>query len=460
MATRQMSKVLSTCELPFCNDVLKIILTYLRNVSAWLPILPSTVAGLTQALDLCRQRMKRDVQLSIALIKKRKNTWRNFAVGDILDVQDTVGKWYVSIVKQVTDTHVLIHYEGWDARWDEHFLKTCVRLAARNTYVADGRRWTNYHYIDSLMFFTSIVVLPCGHIAVCRYQAVQVLDLLSGATISDFNANGSVTSLVVIADGRVATGTDTIIDVWDVFSGKCLDTLRGHTAPVDELVMLPSGHLASGSADSTIRIWDLSTTTTQTRDLSTTTTQALKILKGHTGIITQLAVLPHGQLASGATDHTIKVWVISTGRCIYSLQEHVRAITALCTLPNGDLASASHDQTIRVWNMSTGQCIRKRNTKEGYITALAMLPNGRLVSGSSAGRICVWDVNNLEFQHRLRCGEHVFALVVLPSGRLGIGTKDFYVRVLDFSDSQAAAKGQRESQLVMALMALNDRSQV
>jgi len=72
----------------------------------------------------------------------------------------------------------------------------------------------------------------------------------------------------------------------------------------------------------------------------------------------------------------------------------------------------------------------------------------------------VWDVNNLEFQHRLGCGGHVFALVVLPSGRLGIGTRDFYVRVFDFSDSQAAAKGQRESQLVMALMALKDRSQV
>jgi len=326
MATRQMSKVLTTCELPFCNDVLKIILTYLRNISAWLPALPSTVKGLTQALDLCRQRMKLDVQLSIALVKKLKNNWRNFAVGDIIDVQDTVGKWYYGIVKQVTNTHLLIHYAGWNARWDEHLLKTSPRLAARNTYIADGIRWTSYHYIDSVVHFTSIVVLPCGHIAVCRCREVVVYDLLSGATISDFIANGSVTSLVVIADGRVATGTDTIIDVWDVFSGECLDTLRGHTAPVHELVMLPSGHLASGSADSTIRIWDL----------STTTTQALKILKGHTGIITQLAVLPHGRLASGATDHTIKVWVISTGRCIYTLQE-VNAISALCMLPNGDL---------------------------------------------------------------------------------------------------------------------------
>jgi len=201
----------------------------------------------------------------------------------------------------------------------------------------------------------------------------------------------------------------------------------------------------------TIRIWDLSTTTTQT----------LKILKGHTGIITQLAVLPHGRLASGAYDHTIKVWVISTGRCIYTLQGHISDITALCMLPNGDLASASRDKTMRVWNLSTGQCIRMRlrmrYTKEGYETALAMLPNGRLVSGSSSGGICVWDVNNLDYvlvptRNRI-CVE---ALVVLPSGRLAVGKKP-YVRVLDLPDSQAAAKGKRESQLVMALMALKNR---
>jgi len=250
MATRQMTKVISTCELPFCNDVLKIILTYLRNISVWLPALPSTVAGLTQALDLCRQRMKRDVQLSIALVKKRKNTWRNFAVDDILDVQDTMLKWFVGIVRQVTNTHLVIHYEGWDAVWDEHLLKTSSRLAALDTHMTCGYgvEWTFIRYNN--LKFMSVGVLPCGHIVVCRNKEVVVLDIVSGARISRFGTPSNVTALVVIASGRVATGgPDTIIHVWDVFSGKCLDTLRGHTDTVYELVMLPSGHLASGSAD-------------------------------------------------------------------------------------------------------------------------------------------------------------------------------------------------------------------
>lgn len=39
-------------------------------------------------------------------------------VGDFVDAQDSSGKWYESVVKEVTDDTVTVHYLGWASKWD------------------------------------------------------------------------------------------------------------------------------------------------------------------------------------------------------------------------------------------------------------------------------------------------------------------------------------------------------
>jgi WD40 repeat protein len=57
----------------------------------------------------------------------------------------------------------------------------------------------------------------------------------------------------------LASGSqDTTIRLWDTVTGECLKTLEGHTGPVFS-VALNLEHLVSGSQDETIRLWDLST---------------------------------------------------------------------------------------------------------------------------------------------------------------------------------------------------------
>ena len=38
--------------------------------------------------------------------------------GDFVDAQDTTGKWYEAIVRDITDEIVVVHYAGWASRWD------------------------------------------------------------------------------------------------------------------------------------------------------------------------------------------------------------------------------------------------------------------------------------------------------------------------------------------------------
>jgi WD40 repeat protein len=65
--------------------------------------------------------------------------------------------------------------------------------------------------------------------------------------------------------------------------------------------------------------------------------------------VVALAVLPDGKLASGSADVTVRVWDVASGACMLTLAGHTSHVFALAVLPDGKLASGSHDNKIRVW---------------------------------------------------------------------------------------------------------------
>jgi WD40 repeat protein len=82
--------------------------------------------------------------------------------------------------------------------------------------------------------------------------------------------------------------------------GECILTLNGHRDSVNALIMLPSGILASGSKDKTIKIWNV------------TKSAVLNTLTSHSDSINALTVVNNRYLASGSLDKTIKLWDLTT----------------------------------------------------------------------------------------------------------------------------------------------------
>ena len=99
--------------------------------------------------------------------------------------------------------------------------------------------------------------------------------------------------------------------VWDVTSGECLQTLRGHSDWVKSVSFSPDGtKVASGSA--TVKLWDV------------TSGACLKTLEGHSNWVTSVSFSPDGTIvASGSRDRTAKLWDIASGKCELTVGEFI-----------------------------------------------------------------------------------------------------------------------------------------
>ncbi|MCA9964671.1 MAG: hypothetical protein KC423_10525 [Anaerolineales bacterium] len=162
--------------------------------------------------------------------------------------------------------------------------------------------------------------------------------------------------------------------------------LRGHESGVSSVAFSPNGQtLASGSADQTIRLWNLAQPTAEPT-----------VLRGHEASVNSVAFSPDGQtLASGSSDHTIRLWNLAQPTTEPTiLRGHEWRVLSVAFSPDGQtLASASDDQTIRLWNLiqPTAEPTVLRG-HEASVNSVAFSPDGQtLASGSSDQTIRLWN---------------------------------------------------------------------
>jgi WD40 repeat protein len=151
--------------------------------------------------------------------------------------------------------------------------------------------------------------------------------------------------------------------------------------------------IASGSDDQTVKLWDI------------TTGKCLKTLQGHTSWVNSVAISPDGTtLVSGSADRTIKLWDIRTGECLKTLQGHTQRVQSVAISPDSaTLISSSNDQTVKLWDISTGECLKTLQGHTHTIGSVAISLDGTTVaSGSFDETIKLWDVKTGQCLKTLR----------------------------------------------------------
>jgi hypothetical protein len=61
--------------------------------------------------------------------------WRDFIVGQCIDVADSVNRWSEAEIKRVEPGRIYIRYIFWGLQWDEWIDKDSTRLAAAGSQV-------------------------------------------------------------------------------------------------------------------------------------------------------------------------------------------------------------------------------------------------------------------------------------------------------------------------------------
>lgn len=186
----------------------------------------------------------------------------------------------------------------------------------------------------------------------------------------------------------VSASRDKTLRIWDVTTGYCVKTIRGHADWVRDVAPSFDGRwLVSAGTDQTARLWDASTG------------EAKCTFVGHEHYIECVCIAPpvaYSNLASlaglkkapplsssaefiatGARDKTIKLWD-GRGTLIKTLVGHDNWVRGLVFHPGGKyLLSVSDDKTIRCWDLTQeGRCVKTVEDSHGhFVSCIRWAPN-------------------------------------------------------------------------------------
>ena len=222
----------------------------------------------------------------------------------------------------------------------------------------------------------------------------------------------AVTSVAFAPDNRyVASGCeDGIARIWDVTSGRMLQSLIGHTGTVEKVAFSPDGHtLVTASRDGTALIWSVGSG------------HALLVFREHTGAILSVAFSPDGKrVATASEDGTARVWDVGTRQVIAFLAQHGGIIDVIFS-PDGQLLAtrirdkATYKSTLLIWHVEHEEIIA---TVSEDAPSMAFSPDGHYLLYTRSNRVCFWDIanQNVAEQFAYTMSDSIGLLAFSPDG--------------------------------------------
>ncbi|XP_067639136.1 protein Notchless [Eurosta solidaginis] len=191
---------------------------------------------------------------------------------------------------------------------------------------------------------------------------------------------------------------------------RCTSSMPGHAEAVISINFSPDGeHLASGSGDATVRLWDLNTETPHYTCIGhkqwvmcvswspdskvlasackagniilwnpTNGKQVGRTITGHKKWINCLSWEPYHQnpecrrLASAGSDGDCRIWDIVLGQCVLNIAGHTGAVTAVRWGGCGLIYTSSKDRTVKMWRASDGVLCRTFSGHAHWVNNIAL----------------------------------------------------------------------------------------
>jgi WD40 repeat protein len=298
--------------------------------------------------------------------------------------------------------------------------------AAVRGFAPDGKeRWT----WPSRKAACAVAVRKGGkHVAVGLADGMlATLDVSGGAPkeLSALSAHtAGVAGVSFSPDGtKLATvGGDGALKVWSLTDAGALgptplakfDGPSGPTAsPLSTVAFGPDGRfVAAAGADGVVRVWDVQLKA------------EVRGLRAHTDWVTCVAFAPDGRFVASVAaekDNSLRVFEMPALESAGAAGGHMLAVNAVAVSPDGKLAAtAATDQTIKIWDIATGKEVSTLIGNADTPFAIAFLGNASVVMGGrvpvgGSGRLHLWGTTPPRLNNSVATSE-VYTLVASADG--------------------------------------------
>ncbi len=282
--------------------------------------------------------------------------------------------------KLLVDTFVITDAELYD-ELDKLKLKADkIKTDARN-YIDE--RIFGKRPVEKVKPKTAAMVSPERKSVVNPVEAFSVAKVT--ARILEGHAKPVVSLAFLSSDTMlVSASNDGVIKIWEVESGKLLETLRSSAEAAGVITASRDGRwLAIPDDGYIIRLFNVADKT-QTGELL-----------GHRQHINALAFSPDGKiLASAGEDNIVSVWDVENQRKIADLKQSTDNVLALEFSPNGRiLVTGDSKGGIRYWDVATWKELAYTSAGKEAVTTLAFSSKGNwLASGGEGNQLKLWQI--------------------------------------------------------------------
>jgi hypothetical protein len=270
--------------------------------------------------------------------------------------------------------------------------------------------------------------------------------------VRQFRAHaGCVRTLAANSQWLISASDDETIAVWEEWTGSLLRRLRGHTRPVNAVVLFDGDRLLSASNDGTLKLWDIDKG------------QLLHTFAGHANWVLSLAKESGLHAISGSIDGTLLEWDLSADVPARSLGTLPGWVTAIGPV-RGDrrILCAAGDGLLHQWQLETGTETATLRGHTDWVSALAVSPDGRYaVSGAFDKMLRLWQLNGDRTTDAVLSGHTaaVNAVALIPDLYRAVSVSaDKTLRVWDLSTVQELASTSSDREFVSCAVAPDNRT--
>ncbi|KAL3517153.1 hypothetical protein ACH5RR_024055 [Cinchona calisaya] len=185
---------------------------------------------------------------------------------------------------------------------------------------------------------------------------------------------------------------DRTIKIWDLASGRLKLTLTGHIEQIRGLAVSDKHtYMFSAGDDKQVKCWDLEQN------------KVIRSYHGHLSGVYCLAIHPTIDiLLTGGRDSVCRVWDIRSKMQIHALSGHDNTVCSVFTRPTDpQVVTGSHDSTIKFWDLRYGKTMVTLTHHKKSVRAMALHPKEESFASASADNIKKFNLPRGEFLYNM-----------------------------------------------------------